>query len=613
MEAEQLPAPVREFTDYLRGLLVRLDRSGGWCAVFWQRDPDGMRACVDGREPLPWDVLEALLQDLAAGYGPEAAATETPRARALHAAALDAHDARPGAREALGDRLDVMLREQRYAAERRAELIRRLARAATREEADALGVDLAWAEDDHRRATARCAEITARVTSLDRRGRTTPPRTGPPAAPGRPGVHGAPPRTPLPEGPGPADRSSPVGRDGATRRAPGPGRGGTPREGDAMAVRHPAGGEPGVVRHPGVVEDPGVVQDPAVDRESFADRDVGGVRQPRGMWSGEGEALGAGGRGAAAVREPAPVPPASVSPASVSPMPVPPAPMSPAPAPAARGQRRRRRGGARFAGAVDRGEGPAVPPPAAVPVLPAAGPTARGARFAGAAGADAEAEPRRAERRAPGDPEAPAVTPAARGARFAGVAEAEGEEVVPQGRRVDAADRREAARAVGLLARLRSEGRSGEAHALLTDAAYGPAARYPLLADEMRRAGLDADWATLLWEAASLPAGRLVAAADALTTAGRARDAERILRQGVVRPADEIGRAVLDLAAEERHREARALLDACVRMRTPEDAARATAPDPPRLVPLLLAAARQVSQERHWDVLHALRVAGLTT
>jgi hypothetical protein len=30
------------------------------------------------------------------------------------------------------------------------------------------------------------------------------------------------------------------------------------------------------------------------------------------------------------------------------------------------------------------------------------------------------------------------------------------------------------------------------------------------------------------------------------------------------------------------------------------------------LVPLLLAAARHVSDERHWDLLHALRVAGLT-
>ncbi|MFF5156874.1 hypothetical protein ACFY3N_11575 [Streptomyces sp. NPDC000348] len=171
MAAEQLPDGIREFTEYLRGLLARLDPSGGWCAVFWQRDPEGMRACLDGREPPPWDAVEALLQDLAAAYGAGAADAETPHARSLHTAALAAYDARPGAGEALSDRLDVMLREQRYAAERRAELTRRLASAVTREQADALRLDLAWVQDDHERATARCAEITARMTALDHRPR----------------------------------------------------------------------------------------------------------------------------------------------------------------------------------------------------------------------------------------------------------------------------------------------------------------------------------------------------------------------------------------------------------------------------------------------------------
>ncbi|NEC30204.1 hypothetical protein G3I20_27330, partial [Streptomyces sp. SID8111] len=119
MVAEQLPDPVREFTDYLHALLTRLDGSGGWWAVFRQRDPDGMRACLDGRELPPWDVLQALFQDVAALHGAAAADAETHRARTLYAAALTAHDARPGARDALTDRLDVMLRERRYAAERR--------------------------------------------------------------------------------------------------------------------------------------------------------------------------------------------------------------------------------------------------------------------------------------------------------------------------------------------------------------------------------------------------------------------------------------------------------------------------------------------------------------
>jgi hypothetical protein len=145
---------------------------------------------------------------------------------------------------------------------------------------------------------------------------------------------------------------------------------------------------------------------------------------------------------------------------------------------------------------------------------------------------------------------------------------------------------------------------------LLAEAAQWPPARYPLLADALQRAGLGADWATLLWETVSLPVDRLVAVADALVAAGRGGDGEQILRQGVARPATDTGRAVLALAAEGRHREVRVLLDAYVRARTPEEAARSAEPDPQTLVPLLLEAAQGVSEERHWDLVHALRVAG---
>jgi hypothetical protein len=175
---------------------------------------------------------------------------------------------------------------------------------------------------------------------------------------------------------------------------------------------------------------------------------------------------------------------------------------------------------------------------------------------------------------------------------------------------VDADGLREIERAVAALARLRAEGRSGEAHALLTEAARWPAARFPVLAAGLQRAGLGADWVTLLWETSSLPADRLVAAADALAAAGRDSDGRQILRQGVVRPAAEIGAAVLALTGEGRHREVRALLDAYVRMRTPEESVRSVDPDPGTLVPLLLEAARGVCDERYWDLVHALRVAG---
>ncbi|MGV9631415.1 hypothetical protein ACWDTB_33400, partial [Streptomyces sp. NPDC003487] len=101
MAVEQLPGAVREFAQYLDALLARLDAGDGWCGVFWQRDPDGMRACREGRELPPWDVLEALLQDFAGRYGPGAAAAQTERARALHAAALHRREARSVGEEGL--------------------------------------------------------------------------------------------------------------------------------------------------------------------------------------------------------------------------------------------------------------------------------------------------------------------------------------------------------------------------------------------------------------------------------------------------------------------------------------------------------------------------------
>ncbi|MFE2580346.1 hypothetical protein [Streptomyces sp. NPDC059378] len=257
---------------------------------------------------------------------------------------------------------------------------------------------------------------------------------------------------------------------------------------------------------------------------------------------------------------------------------VPAAPVAaPAPGPVPAKQRKRRRGSARFAGMAEEETVSAVVPPDAAPLRPeASGRTPRGARFARVAEAVRRTEPKPAA----GSP--------------------------------DAAAAREAAETVGRLVRLRAEGRSGEAHALLVEIAHWPANRFPLLADELQRAALGADWATLLWEAASLPAGRVVAAADALAGAGRTGDGEQILRQGVARPAAEIGEAVLALAGAGARREVRALLDAYVRVRTPEEAARCVGPDPQTLVPLLLEAARGVSDERHWDVVHALRVAGFT-
>ncbi|MFI1414332.1 hypothetical protein ACH4Y0_31055 [Streptomyces sp. NPDC020707] len=558
MSVEQLPDQVREFAQYFTGLLSRLDQGGGWCGVFWQRDPDGMRACLEGWEVPPWDVVEAVLQDLGAEYGDRAAAQETGLARELHAASLTAYDARPGGRDALGDRLDVMLREQRYAAERISELGRSLPAATAPEESDSLRLDLAWARDDHDRATARCAELRARIDAWDRRAMDTHVRTGSDgrgtvrtaarsAAPG-PGV-----QRPAPD----EDDWPGLWRDASADRA-------ARREAAARTATHAGAAQGARAPRPEARDAPETPEvRESASAASDAPRDAPDAHGVHGAYEAH--------EGSGAAEHPAPAAEGSTPPG--------------APAPKQRSKRRIRggaRGGARFAGMPD------AHPDTAANTGPGAG-TGTGS------GAGAAAD---------------ATSP--RGARFAGGAEAGGGQGAPRREALDDEARRITVETVATLVRLRGEGRTGEAHAVLVEAAHWPAARFPLLAAELHRAGLDADWASLLWEAVSLPADRLVAAADALVAAGRTADGRQMLRQGVARPAPEIGEAVLGLVAEGRPREVRALLDAYVRVRTPGEAARSIDADPVLLAPLLLEAARDVSEQRYWDLLHALRVAGYT-
>ncbi|MFD5069274.1 hypothetical protein ACFWNC_15275 [Streptomyces sp. NPDC058369] len=250
---------------------------------------------------------------------------------------------------------------------------------------------------------------------------------------------------------------------------------------------------------------------------------------------------------------------------------------APAPAPAPRtaprdtsSARKRKPTGARFAGLEAEDKGGVAGEAPVLPAVPDASP--RGARFGGAPATE------RAERTT--------ASPDPAALRFAQAT-------------------------VGALLRLRTEGRSGEAHAVLCEAAALPAHRLPLLAVELHRAGLDADWATLLWEVASLPPDGLAAAVDALAAAGRAEDCGQLLRQGVARPAAEIAEAAAALDRAGRGPLTQTLLGAFVRVRSPQEAARVAESDPPRLVPQLLAAARTVSEARERGVEHALRVAGL--
>ncbi|MEU4092380.1 hypothetical protein [Streptomyces sp. NPDC026673] len=189
-----------EFARYLRGLVAAAGDTPGWYAVFAERDPDGVRAYLDGADVPPWDVVHALLHDAAAARGAHPGNEAVAPARRLHAAAIAAHDAAPGAETALRSRLDAMLRERQYTVLREREVTEALRGAATAAEAERLANDLAWARDDRERAVARCAELQDRLDTVRSRPavpdawfrpagnpapRVPPPRA--PAAPPRPG------------------------------------------------------------------------------------------------------------------------------------------------------------------------------------------------------------------------------------------------------------------------------------------------------------------------------------------------------------------------------------------------------------------------------------------
>ncbi|MFC5154452.1 hypothetical protein ACFPRH_22185 [Streptomyces amakusaensis] len=175
MAVNQLPSERDALAQYLRGLTALLDQDTGWYAVFRQRDPEGVRECLDGVEVPPWDVVEALLHDLAAARGAGIAAREEPRARRLHTAAAAAYDRRPGGREALAERVELMRQELIRSTLRAEELVRRRTAEPAGPAAARLDHELEWTRDDQARATARLAELRSRLTSLTT---APPPRPG---------------------------------------------------------------------------------------------------------------------------------------------------------------------------------------------------------------------------------------------------------------------------------------------------------------------------------------------------------------------------------------------------------------------------------------------------
>ncbi|MGW0857767.1 hypothetical protein [Streptomyces sp. NPDC002690] len=190
MTVHQHVVEVDEFARYLGELAARLDPGSGWYGVFVRRDPAGMRACFDGVEIPPWDVVESLLQDLAALHGARFAEQESVRAASLYSASAAAYDRRPGGRQELHRRLELMVHEQEEAARRLRAAGAGGARGADRQA-------LAWAQDDHGRALARCAELRSRLAAIAAPRDWFRPESGGrgdvPDAPGAPRATGAPP------------------------------------------------------------------------------------------------------------------------------------------------------------------------------------------------------------------------------------------------------------------------------------------------------------------------------------------------------------------------------------------------------------------------------------
>ncbi|MGN5636711.1 hypothetical protein AAIO99_32240, partial [Streptomyces sp. AC154] len=160
MTVHQHAVSLGEFAHYLRYLTRLLDPARGWYGVFSERDPEGMRACLEGAEIPPWDVVDSLLVDLARVRGDVFAGRESVRAAELHATSAAAHDRRPGGRQQLVERLELMLREQAHAAQR----LRTVHEGGAAGALDAQAA--AWARDDHERASARCAELRRRLVAV---------------------------------------------------------------------------------------------------------------------------------------------------------------------------------------------------------------------------------------------------------------------------------------------------------------------------------------------------------------------------------------------------------------------------------------------------------------
>ncbi|MHA6758162.1 hypothetical protein [Streptacidiphilus sp. PAMC 29251] len=158
---------MRDFAERLSGVAALVDWDGSWFREFWQRDAQGMRACLEGREVPPWDVIESLLQDFAAVRGRENARHEAARLRPLHRASVRAYDRAEGVKATLIERLRLLREEERHSSRRLQDLQKISASVTGMEDPQAGGSDLAWARDYYARICSRIAELRSRVAALE--------------------------------------------------------------------------------------------------------------------------------------------------------------------------------------------------------------------------------------------------------------------------------------------------------------------------------------------------------------------------------------------------------------------------------------------------------------
>lgn len=156
---------------------------------------------------------------------------------------------------------------------------------------------------------------------------------------------------------------------------------------------------------------------------------------------------------------------------------------------------------------------------------------------------------------------------------------------------------------------LRAAGASGQAHAVLSDAAAVPR-DLPILTAALEEDGQGAEIATLLWEVASLPASALAQAAQALNDGREQAHAEHLARLTAGRPPADVTELAGALLKSGHHTLVGHLLRSVVKTRARQDVVTVIAARP-ELGATALAAAQADSRQHRQDLLYALRAAGV--